>query len=261
MKKIGFVIFLPSFVLGFSLSAFAQSGFGLPTGFDLKTFNKNDETAVWFLHVDTAVQEVVKFDPSAAGKNFAVYQDKKGWKVVAGTTDTTGFRDDAVFYLVDQKRTVTVATKKYDTALVASMGRALWNTDKRLKKQTITVASGWIKYVRQNADQTLTVWAFARPEDNEEIIYGPELIWYYNATGTHMNANKLLSKPTVTAVKAGNVLTVSCPNDRMPTIGTIWLAHRYAATSPGFTVTYKTGASTLRYNPVEKTYSWEHVGL
>ncbi len=245
------------FVLVLLAPRMANAQFGLPPGFDLKQFQKNEEQAMFFLQYDSAWQQVAGFDHLPASKDVICYPDKKGWKVVAGTADSSGMKD-AGFYQVDTKKTVTAARKKFDTVQVASMARALYNASVALTKLNIK-ATGWRKFVGINLDGTITVWAFPDMDGSGNIWYGPECAWYFSRDGRKLNTSKIVNKAPLMAGKAGQALNLSCPTDKMPTIGTIWLSHKYKLSYNEINVKYKTGTSTLYYNKAEKTYSWEHT--
>ena len=247
------------FLLLLTVPAFSQGGFGLPPGFDLKTFQKNEEQAMYFLQYDSAWQFVSAFDHLPASKEYICYQDKRGWKVVAGTIDSSGFKSDAVYYTVDNKHVVTVARKKFDTVQVTAMAHAYYNAGKALAKLNIKSSAGWHKFVRVNLDQSITVWAFPEADASGAIWYGPECSWYYSPNGTQLMTSKIVNKAPQMAGKAANALNMNCPTDKMPTVGTIWLAHKYKKSYSDINISYKTGTSTLRFNEAEKTYAWEHV--
>lgn len=256
MKQAFTRLFILFFLLYGPRMAFAQ--FGLPAGFDLKTFQKNEDLAMWFLQYDSAWQSVAAFDHLPSNKDFVCYPDKRGWKVVAGTVSDAGFSSDAGFYQVDNKNNVTKAQKKFDTLLVSSLGRALFNSMNELNKLNLKSAAGWRRFVKVNADQSITVWAFCDADASGTIWYGPELSWYYSPNGKTLMTSKIVRKAPLMAGKAGQTLNLSCPTDKMPTVGTIWLAHKYKMNFTEVNVAYKTGTSTLRYNKAESTYSWEH---
>lgn len=237
----------------------SAQGFGLPPGFDLKAFQKNEEQALWYLQYDSTWQFVSTFDHISGNKDYICYPDKRGWKTVCGSVDSSGFKADASFYQIDSKHVVSTAKKKFDTVLVASLGRALYNANMALAKLNIKSAAGWRKFVRVNLDQTITVWAFCDTDASGNIWYGPECAWYYSADGRTLTTSKVVNKAPMMAGKTDQYLNFSCPTDKMPSIGTIWLAHKYKANFPEINVKYKTGVSTLRFNAAEKTYSWEHA--
>jgi hypothetical protein len=232
-------------------------GFGLPSGFELKKFEANQSQAMYFLQCDSAWQRVAAFDHLPATKDVVCYPDKKGWKVVAGKVDTSGFKE-ATYYIVDAKNQVTISKKKFDTIQVAAMGRALNNANIALAKLNIKAPS-WKKFSKINQDLTITVWAFPDADAEGNIWYGPECAWYYSADGKNLVTSKIVNKAPMVAGKSGSVLNVSCPTEKMPTIGTIWLAHRFKLTYNEVNVSYKTGTSTLHYNVAEKTYAWDHA--
>lgn len=256
MKQAYLRIFLLVFAAAAPFLAFSQ-GFGLPPGFELKKFQANEEQAMYFLQYDSAWQRVAAFDHLPASKDVICFPDKKSWKVVVGTVDSSGFKE-ANYYIVDSKNVVTHPKKKFDTVQVANMGRALFNANKSLVKLNIK-APAWKKFAKINLDQSITVWAFPDADASGNIWYGPECAWYYSPNGEALMTSKIVNKAPVMAGKSGTTMNISCPTEKMPTIGAIWLAHRYKLSYTEINVSYKTGTSTLHYNKGEKTYAWDHT--
>ncbi len=247
------------FVLFFVLPAtvFAQ-GFGLPPGFDLKQFQKNEEQAIWFMQYDSMIVRVTTFDRGMAGKDFVCFQDKKGWKVVAGTIDSLGM-SNSKWFQVDGKNVVSEMKKKTDTVLVASLARAIFNASVQHKKLNIKSSASWKKYARVNLDLTITVTMYCDQDAGGTIWYGPECAWWYSSDGKNVVTTKIINQAPMMAGIAGTALNLSCPKEKMPTIGTMWLAYRMMQKYPQINVAYKTGTSTLNYNATDKTYSWQHA--
>lgn len=245
------------FLLVLPFTFFAQ-GFGLPPGFDLKQFQKNEEQALWFIEYDSMITRVQTYDRTLNQKDFVVFEDKKGWKVVAGDIDSAGIRNTRWFQ-VDAKNVVTEMKKKGDTVYVASLARALYNGGLQHKKQKTNGDANWKKYARVNADQTITVTMFCDPETEGAMWYGPEYNWWFSADGTILVTSKLISKAPIAATITSNTIDMSCPTEKMPTVGTMWLAYRMMQKYPHVNVAYKTGVSTLTYNVASKTYSWMHA--
>lgn len=257
MKQTYFSILLSLLLPLIPTAIFAQ-GFGLPPGFELKKFQANEDQALYFLQYDSACQRVAAFDHLPASTDFICYSTKSGWKVVAGKIDSAGFNKTATYYMVDSKNNVTLQKKKFDTLQVASMAIALYKSSVALSKLNIKTPV-WKKFVKINLDQTITVWAFPDADASGNIWYGPECAWYYSADGKTPITNKIVNKAPLMAGKSGNVLNLTCPTEKMPTIGLIWLAHRYKLVYNEINISYKTGTSTLHYNVDEKTYAWDHV--
>ncbi|CAN5380180.1 hypothetical protein BH09BAC5_BH09BAC5_15170 [soil metagenome] len=248
-----FFIMLTTFA---PILAFTQ-GFGLPLGFELKKFQANETEALYFIDYENACQLVTDFDHVPSSKDFVCYTDKKGWKVVAGTVTEDGFKDES-YYFVDAKNQVSVSKKKFDTIQVTAMATALYNATVALKKLNIH-ASVWKKFMKINLDQTITVWAFPDIDATGNIWYGPECAWYYSSNGKSLVTSKIVNKAPMLAGKSGQILNLSCPSEKMPTIGTIWLAHYLQLKYNEVNITYKTGTSTYHYNPADKTYAWDHT--
>jgi hypothetical protein len=257
MKQAYFRTFLIALISFAPFLASAQ-GFGLPAGFELKKFEANQLQAMYFLDYDSAWQRVAAFDHLPQTKDVICYEDKKGWKVIVGTVDSSGFNKEAAYYTVDAKNIVTLSKKKFDTIQVASMGRALYNANKALAKLNIKAGS-WKKFSKVNLDQSITIWAFPDVDAEGNIWYGPECAWYYSPNGSALMTSKIVNKAPILAGKTGSVLALSCPTEKMPTIGAIWLSHRWKLAYNEINVSYKTGTSTLHYNVAEKTYAWDHT--
>lgn len=251
-QRLPFLVLL----LAFPCLFFAQ-GFGLPPGFDLKQFNKNEEQAQWFMKYDSMITRVTTFERSLAGKDFVCFQDKKGWKVVAGTFDSLGM-SGATWFQVDGKNVVSAMKKKGDTVLVASLSRAIFNGAKLHAKLNIKSAA-WKKYARVNLDLTITVSMYCDQDASGTIWYGPECAWWFSADGNNLVTTKIVNKAPMMAGIQGQALNLSCPTEKMPTIGAMWVAYRMMEKYPEINVAYKTGTSTLHYNVVDKTYSWQHA--
>ena len=138
------------------------------------------------------------------------------------------------------------------------MARALHSANEALAKMANKAPAGWRKFVKVNADQTITVWTFCDSDASGTIWYGPECSWYFSADGRSLVTSKIVNKAPVMAGKSGQTLNLSCSTEKMPTLGIIWIAHRYKTSFTEINVSYKTGTSTFRYNTNEKTYAWEH---
>jgi hypothetical protein len=250
---------LSAFVFLFAaLSLNAQGGFGLPSGFDLKQFQKNEELALWLIQYDSTIQRVNQFDRNTTGKDFICYQDKKGWKVAAGKLDSLGLKN-ITWFSIDAKKTVTPMKKPGDTVLVGSMARSLFNATKLHAKLKFSDVP-WRKYVKQNIDLTFTVYMFCDKDASGNIWYGPECMWWFSSNGNNLVTTKVTNKAPMMASTSGKTLNISCPTEKMPSLGAVWLSYRIMAQNPEIAVSYKTGTSTLNYNTAEKTYSWQHEG-
>lgn len=238
-------------------SVIIAQGFGLPPGFDLKQFQKNEEQALWFIKYDSMITRVITFDRNMAGKDFVCFQDKKGWKVVAGKLDSLGMVN-TTWFQVDGKNVVSQMKRRTDTVLVASLSRAIYNANKLHAKLNIKSTS-WKKYARVNLDLTITVTMYCDPEAGGGVWYGPECAWWFSSDGTNLVTTKVINQAPMMGGVTGNALNLSCPKERMPTIGTMWVAFRMMQKYPEVNIAYKTGTSTLYYNTTSKTYSWQHA--
>ncbi|MGL4597316.1 MAG: hypothetical protein ACRCYO_07310 [Bacteroidia bacterium] len=253
MKKISTLLFL---VFASSLALHAQ--FGLPPGFNVKEFQKNEQLAIWFINYDSIWHKVTAFDREAANAaaHICMADKKEGWRIVTGTPDSSGIWGGKV-YAADSKGRIE-QKKKADTAQIASLGKALYNANQQLAKLNVKNMT-WRKFVRLNEDLSITIWAFCDNDANGTIWYGPECTWYYAPNGQTLLSSKIINRSPMAAGKTARGLNLSCPADKMPSVGTIWLALRWRNVHSEINVAYKTGTSTLYFNKAENTISWEHL--
>ncbi len=253
MKKISTLLFL---VFVSTLALHAQ--FGLPPGFNVKEFQKNEQLAAWFIDYDSIWHHVTTFDREASNtKDHICIPDKKGgWRIVTGSSDSSGIWGGAV-YAADSKGRVE-QKKKADTAQLIPLGRALYQANLQLAKLNVKNMA-WRKFLRVNEDLSITIWALCDTDANGTIWYGPECTWYFSANGQTLLTSKIINRSPMVAGKTARGLNLSCPADKMPSVGTIWLALRWRNEHQEVNVAYKTGTSTMYFNKVENTISWEHL--
>jgi len=251
---------LPLLLILLALPAvFLAQGFGLPPGFDIKQFQKNEEQALWFIQYDSMITRVQTFDRGMMGKDFLCFQDKKGWKVVAGKLDSAQGIKDRRWFSVDAKNVVSEMKKEGDTVLITAMGHAMYNGNIQHQKLKLSTSATWKKFIRQNTDLTFTVTFFCDQDAGGVVWYGPECNWWYSADGMNLVTTKVTNKPPMMAGVSGNAINLSCPAEKMPTVGTMWMAYRVMQKYPTVNIAYKTGTSTLTYNATFRNYSWMHA--
>ncbi|GAB4135782.1 MAG: hypothetical protein Fur0041_10060 [Bacteroidia bacterium] len=254
MKKSYFNVI--AFLVAALIPVLASAQFGLPAGFNVKEFHKNEDLALWFLQYDSTAIRVSAFDRNLAGKDIVCIPEKSGWKVAAGKITDEGLTE-ARYYQVDSKNIVSNLKKKPDTTQFTSIAKALYHAQLNISKLNIKNVS-WKKFPKVNEDLSITVYAFCDGDPSGMIWYGPEYAWYFSSNGETQIANKSISKAPMMAGKSANGLNLSCPAEKMPTLGIIWMAHRFRNTYKEVTVDYKTGISTFVYNPSDHVYAWEH---
>jgi|GEM_PF-3351120 len=241
----------------------ARAQFGLPQGFDVKTFQKDEETVFWLLNYDSAMIKApvpaMQIDAPFDDLAFA-YQDKKSnWHVLHGKLDSGRYRI-AAHFLLDAKGRMQSAKEKTDTAMLSSAGRALRNAHHEMRK---SLPDDWQKmnrYIRRNADNSWTVWFLPEYSEGAYAIYGAELTYYYNAAGTQLMTSKRYLK-TLQHEKpdADKDVVIDYSTEKMPTLGAMYFAHSFKSKFKSVGIRYKKGTSTVTYTPAERTYAWQHA--
>ncbi|TND06514.1 MAG: S-adenosylmethionine synthetase [Bacteroidetes bacterium] len=249
-------------LLAFPVSVFAQ--FGLPPGFDVKTFQKDEDQVFWLLRYDTALMKtpVPSMQMSDPGDDlcFAWTDKKNTWHVVHGRIDSLKRYAAASHHTIDAKGKVLSSKEKPDTAMFGAHARALLNATLELKK---TIPSDWRKmnrYVKRNADNSLTVWFLPSYSQGGQAFYGPEVTYYYNASGTVLSASKKIIKPLQgEKTDPGDEIELDYSSEKMPSLGSMYFAHRFKSNFKTIGIRYKKGTSTITYNTADKTHAWQHA--
>jgi hypothetical protein len=255
MKQHYIIIFLVLFLICAPILSVAQ--FGLPAGFELKKFQENENEAFYFLKYDSAYLRVSQYEKIATYKDHICYADKRGWKVIVGTVDSSGFKQTN-YYHVDNNGIVTTAKKKFDTIQVAALGRALFNAKKSMQKIN-NHASSWKIFSKIKIDMTISIIAFPDEDAEGNIWYGPEFVQYYSIDGRQSISSEIVNKDATVASRSKEELNIISTAEKTPPIGIIWLAHRYKLNYNIIKVTYKVGTSSLHFDHATKTYAWEHI--
>jgi hypothetical protein len=251
MKK-----YLSWLLLLFCIPAAVSAQFGLPSGFDFKAFTSQEELALWLIQYDTAQYRIQQFDATTQRETQICLPLKDdAWKVYSGKIDSTGMLNVRMF-TINSKGKIELSKKVNDTGSVNAMARALFDAQKEVRN--INLFSSSRDFVRVNTDNSITVWCFPENVDKQNISYGPELIFWYSEDGKTMITTKHKSYTLQKAEIEAGVLLFQIPNDKMPMISLIYLAHRFCTTYPELKIAYKTGISTFYYRIAEHTSSWQH---
>lgn len=258
--------FAPIVLLLLPVSMCAQ--FGLPPGFDQKAFSQQSDIALWLLEYDAVAwktSDSVKTEDATKqaqlGQEWFCWRDKKDcWHAVYGKIDSIGHYNVVFHYVIDSKGKFSRSKDKTDTTQVNSCARAIKGAHAQLKKLSPALAVTMNTYIRRNDDNSLTVWCLPAYQNDGSAAYGGEFTYYYDASGTKLNATKQYYK-TVQTIKpdANAEITLAYDTEKMPTLGSMFFALYYKAKFKSIAIHYKKGTSTLIYNASEKSYSWMHT--
>lgn len=240
---------------------FAQ--FGLPPGFDTKTFGKDEQIVFWLLNYDSVMQKTpvpsMQLDQPEDDYAFAWADKKNNWHVVHGKLDSLGRYRMASHHQVDSKNKITSPKDKIDTAFAGGAARALRNAQKQLQKD---LPGDWKKmqrFVRRNTDNSYTVWFLPENHSGSIVYYGVDCTYYYDASGNNLTASKKNNK-TIRSAEADpqKEITLEYVTEKMPTLAAMYFAHQQKTRFKSISVKYKKGTSTLIYFPAEQTHAWQH---
>jgi hypothetical protein len=229
--------------------------FGLPPGFDIKTFKQAEQQVQWMLDCDSAAMVVNGLDSALRNKTLICIQNPKSqsWQVFAGKLDSNGLFKQ-VRYTVSEKGKAEKQAKTGDTTQCDALARALWNAKKLSLKFERPQQKRF--YVQTNPDLTIKVIAFTEMKDAKRVEYDDECSWWFSADGTRLITSKII-RHGINAINVTDGIPHFYIKEKMPTVGIMYNIYRY--NYPSAIVEYKTGISTCHFKAEEQLRTWEHV--
>lgn len=252
-----------AFLILMSLTSFGQKNNVL--SFDIKDFNQKAQTAEWLYMYDAIAwwtsDSVMKQDTSELhrlGEEWFCFQtDDKNWHAVYGKYDNNKF--DLVFhYLVDTAYKVSRIYESVDTSLLCRYSRALKTANNQIKAIKDSINITFNQYIRQNDDNTLTVWIFPAFQPSGYAVYGGEFIYKIDPTGNSVLEDNSYYQGQFRAFKVGEPreIWLDFTEIENPTLGNVffvWYFKRYFTYIKVDNKYYVT--TTVKDGD---TYSWMH---
>ncbi|MEM6397140.1 MAG: hypothetical protein AAF741_12395 [Bacteroidota bacterium] len=171
-----------------SITANGQNTTGL--NFDIEDFNQKMEVAEWLCEYDMiawwtsdSVMVQDQKDLERLGSDWFCYQKGGIWHALYGKYVNNQF--DQVFHFeVDSTGQVSKTNEMVDTALAHRYSRALQTATSQMRLLKDTVKLRFNQYIKENDDNTLSVWILPAFQPNSVAVYGGEFIYIIDETGT-----------------------------------------------------------------------------
>jgi len=256
---------LASLFLLSSLTALGQNSKGMT--FDIADFNEKLATAAWLYVYDAVAwwtsdsimthsqDELLKL----GNEWFCFQTEDNNWHAVYGKYENDEM--DVVFhYLVDTAYQVSRIYEPIDTIFLNKHVRALITANKEMVAIRESINLRFNQYIKQNEDNTFTVWIFPAFQPNGVAVYGGEFIYEIDPTGMNILENKSYYQGQFRGFKVDNPREVWMDYTELenPTLGTIFFIWYYKKYFTYIKLDNKNYITTA-IKDSDGNYSWVHI--
>jgi len=221
------------FFLGLTTLIFGQNSKG--PNFDIADFNKKMEVAEWLYEYDmiawrTSDSVLVQDekDLERLGNEWFCFQKNDTWHAVYGKYENNHF--DLVFhFMVDNKGQISKTTETLDTTFLLRYSRALQTANNQILTLKDTITLKFNQYIKENQDQTLTVWILPAYQPNNVAVYGGEFIYTIDQTGTKVLKDDSYFQGQFRGFKVDNPreIWINYRETEKPTLGAVFFVWYY----------------------------------
>ncbi|TDQ78313.1 hypothetical protein [Sphingobacterium yanglingense] len=218
-----------------SLTAFAYGQNTSDIGFDIMDFNSKMKTAEWLYRYDIVAwhtsDSVMAQDPNEIkrlGNEWFCFERNGSWHAIYGKYEVNKF--DLVFHFkISDDLKVNKTNEAVDTTLLHRYARALQTANNELKSIKDTVNLRFNQYIKENEDQTFTVWILPAFQPNNVAVYGAEFIYTIDYAGTRIIDDKSYYQGQFKGFKVGTPREIGMDFTEIekPTLGSIFFAWYY----------------------------------
>lgn len=252
--------------LSLGISALAQKPSPKGPTFDLEDFNKKFEVAQWLVEYDSVAWKSTdvllqqdKKEMEKLGQEWFCFKDKNGiWNAVYGKLTDTGY--EMVFrFVMDSAGKISRSSEKVDHEFLNKHARALSIGRKKLAATIPPNSPRFNQYIRQNADQTFSVWLLPAFQTDGTAVYGGEAIYTIDAAGEKVIKDESYFQPNFRGFKSqpAREIWINYSELRKPTLGAIFFVWYY---KPYFTKIFiDNEGSTSTVVKLNDGYTWVHV--
>lgn len=233
--------------------------------FDITDFNKKMEVAEWLCQYDMvawqtsdSVMKQDKKDLERLGSEWFCFNQNNTWHAVYGKYENNQF--DLVFHFkVDIEGKVNKTTETVDTTLLHRHSRALQTASHQLKTLRDTVKLRFNQYIKENNDETFSVWFLPAFQPNNYAVYGGEFIYTIDKTGTRVIKDDSYFQGQFRGFKVDNPreIWINYQEIGKPTLGAVFFAWYYKSYFTKIVIDNSESTSTPFKS--EKDWTWIHV--
>lgn len=224
---------LTLFLIGLSFLTYGKKNKG--PRFDIADFNSKIEVAKWLCEYDMiawwtsdSVINQAPEDIERLGNEWFCFKKDGIWHAVYGKYENDLF--DQVFHFeVKGKDKVDLITESIDTALTHKYSRALQTANSQLKTLRDTISLRFNQYIRENEDQTISVWILPAFQPNGVAVYGGEFLYTIDPTGTRILNDNSYFRGTFLGFKTdqSQAIQLDYTETEKPTLGAVFFTWYY----------------------------------
>ena len=246
---------------------FANLTYGQNTkapNFDIADFNKKMVVAEWLYEYDMvawitsdSVMNQNKEDLARLGTDWFCFKKNDIWHAIYGKYENNQF--DQVFHFKVDKGQVIKTSETVDTALLHRYSRALSTAQGEIKALKDTVNLRFNQYIKENDDQSLSVWILPAFQPNSVAVYGGEFNYTIDAKGVKILNDESYFQGQFRGFKVDNPrqIWLNYQEKDKPTIGSIFFAWYYKSYFSKIVIENSTTISTP-FNS-DNGWTWIHA--
>lgn len=232
--------------------------------FDIKDFNKKMEVAEWLYEYDMiawktsdSVMAQDKKEIERLGSDWFCFKKNDTWHAVYGKYENHQF--DLVFHFKMDNGNVIKTTENIDTTLLHRYSKALHTVNGQIEDLKDSINLRFNQYIKENDDNTFSVWILPAFQPNSVAVYGGEFIYTIDKTGTKVLKDDSYFQGQFRGFKVDTPreILINYRDIEKPTLGSIFFAWYYKSyftkividNSKSFSTPFKT----------DNSWSWIHV--
>ncbi|OOG19765.1 hypothetical protein BWD42_07650 [Sphingobacterium sp. CZ-UAM] len=255
-------IFFAILLVGLTTIVFGQAP--KEQGFDSVDFNKKMEIAEWLYKYDMiawqtsdSVLRQDKRDLERLGGEWFCLEKEDIWHAVYGKYQDNVF-DQVFHFKVDRTGKVSKTTEIVDTTLTHRYSRALQQALAQMKGHNNGLNLKFNQYIRENADQTISVWILPAFQPNHTAIFGGEFSYTFDPSGTKILKDDSYFKGQFKGFKVDRPREIGLdyPELEKPTLGAIFFAWYYKSYFTKIVIENAENSSILQ--KTNSGWEWTH---
>ena len=250
-----------------TLLSLGQKGKNNVTSFDIEDFNKKFEVAEWLCKYDMiawwtsdSAMTQDKKEIERLGKEWFCFQDQSYvWHAVYGKYEN-GIFDLVFHFTVDINSKVKRIYDKVDTILLNSYSRALITANNQINEVSNTNNLRFNQFIKQNENNTFSVWIFPAFQPNSTAVYGGEFIYIIDNSGTKILSNQSYFQGDFRGFKVDEPreIWLNYRDTEKPTLGAIFFVWYYKQYFTSIYIDCSKSNSTA-FKHEDNTYTWIHA--
>lgn len=244
----------------------ANMAYGQPN-FDIADFNKKAELAEWLCEYDLiawwtsdSVMAQDKEEINRLGGEWFCFEENNTWHAVYGKYQPNEF--DLVFhFVVDSNRKISRTRSRVDTSLLHRYSRALQTANRQIAGLKDSIRIRFNQYIRENEDNTLSVWIFPAFQPDHVAIYGGEFIYTIDHSGTQVLKDDSYYQGKFRGFKVDTPkeIRLNYRETEKPTLGSVFFAWYYKSYFTKIVIANSKSVSSPFLN--DKIWIWIHADM